>query len=520
MSKRIFTTYLMALLGLFLTAMISYAFYSKETQSITVTYKLDFEEKINILNREINDKISILKTIRNFYLSSELVTAEEFDFFTKDIIFEHKDIRVLEWVPRILHENREQVEKEWQAYHSSFEITQKSEKGTLSRAYYKDEYYPVYYLNPMRNNEEAFGFDLSSEEKRKKTLELSRDSGKILATTTLEFIQDNNEQKSLLVFVPVYKQLSYTIKNRRENIRGFIVGVFKISDFVLHSFERFSNSELGLKIVDTTNFNEIIYEYKPMEFDLVDFNQRIKMDLNPFAGRKWSVEITPTIEYYKSRRSIAPYVILVMGFCFVIVGTIYTLLILNYAINIETKINAKSDKLVEANQRLELISKTDGLTQVANRRYFDDFYKRECRRALRESTSISVIMIDIDFFKNYNDSYGHLEGDNCLKEVASALSLLSHRATDLLARYGGEEFVMVLPDTKDAVSIANKCVESIENLQIPHNKSDISNILTISAGVCTITATNINEMDELLERADTALYKAKELGRNQVVVST
>ncbi len=127
-------------------------------------------------------------------------------------------------------------------------------------------------------------------------------------------------------------------------------------------------------------------------------------------------------------------------------------------------------------------------------------------------------MIDIDYFKQFNDSYGHLEGDRCLKEVAYSLRESLIRSTDLVARYGGEEFVMILSNTNDALSLAQKCRKNIEMLSIPHEFSAVSNFVTISLGVATIVPEQCSSISTLVDMADKALYNAKKDGRNRVCV--
>jgi len=163
---------------------------------------------------------------------------------------------------------------------------------------------------------------------------------------------------------------------------------------------------------------------------------------------------------------------------------------------------------------------SDGLTGIANRRHFDVAMEKEWRRARRLGASLSLLMIDIDYFKAYNDHYGHQRGDECLTQVASALSAMLHRSTDVLARYGGEEFVMILPDT-DAVQ-AFQMAESIRSrimaLHIPHAQAggDAKQI-TISIGIATLTAAQADDITDLIGAADRALYAAKRSGRNRVV---
>ena len=175
-------------------------------------------------------------------------------------------------------------------------------------------------------------------------------------------------------------------------------------------------------------------------------------------------------------------------------------------------------ELAEANQILQRLSSLDGLTGIPNRRRFDEVLKAEWQRAIRHSTSISLIMLDIDFFKLYNDTYGHQGGDECLKKVARILDESARRDTDLVARYGGEEFVVILPETgtKGAIDVAETMRANIERQNIPHEASKVSDHVTVSMGVATWVPERDSHPAQLIAMADQALYKAKENGRNQV----
>ncbi|NQY26009.1 MAG: diguanylate cyclase [Piscirickettsiaceae bacterium] len=185
---------------------------------------------------------------------------------------------------------------------------------------------------------------------------------------------------------------------------------------------------------------------------------------------------------------------------------------------LENKLLENEEKLIEANKKLKVLSLFDGLTNIANRRMLDDYLAKEWSRSLRWKHPFSAIMIDIDFFKQYNDCYGHLVGDDCLKRVAQVLIDVTKRPLDLVSRYGGEEFVILLPETEevDAIRIAEECCSKIIEQRIPHEKSLISDILTISAGVSTLIPSSDVQPDKLLQTSDKALYWAKEYGRNQV----
>jgi diguanylate cyclase (GGDEF)-like protein len=169
---------------------------------------------------------------------------------------------------------------------------------------------------------------------------------------------------------------------------------------------------------------------------------------------------------------------------------------------------------------LENLSTIDGLTGIPNRRRFDEFIEQEWHRAIRSHFPLSLIMMDIDYFKLFNDNYGHITGDECLKQVAQTLAKTIERKTDLVARYGGEEFVSVLPmtDAKGAVIMAKKFQRSILSLGIEHAYSDTADHITISLGIATIIPSKHTTHQVLIEMADKALYLAKVSGRNQLRV--
>jgi len=177
-------------------------------------------------------------------------------------------------------------------------------------------------------------------------------------------------------------------------------------------------------------------------------------------------------------------------------------------------------QLQEANVRLEKLSSLDGLTQIANRYYFDQYLFQEWKRLLRRRDTLSLILLDVDHFKWFNDTYGHQAGDQCLQKVAKALESVVHRPTDLVARYGGEEFVVVLPNTnsEDALIIANKIREVIKENQIPHVKSP-HQIVTVSLGIASFIPQVHLSVKMLIQEADKALYQAKESGRDQAFLS-
>ncbi|MDB2562941.1 GGDEF domain-containing protein, partial [Sulfurimonas sp.] len=179
-------------------------------------------------------------------------------------------------------------------------------------------------------------------------------------------------------------------------------------------------------------------------------------------------------------------------------------------------------KLKRLNKKLENVSYTDSLTSMHNRRYFNLVYERELKRAKRTHSHITFMMLDIDYFKQYNDTYGHIEGDNALKIVANVLTKTLRRPSDFVFRLGGEEFGVLLTQTDESNSakLAREIVDAIKEEKLEHSGSAVNEFLTISIGVvCCIADDALNE-DLLISRADEMLYEAKETGRDRYIITS
>jgi diguanylate cyclase (GGDEF)-like protein len=168
--------------------------------------------------------------------------------------------------------------------------------------------------------------------------------------------------------------------------------------------------------------------------------------------------------------------------------------------------------------QLEMLAMIDGLTGIPNRRLFEDEYRKAWSFAQRKQRELAVAILDIDYFKQFNDHYGHAKGDHCLQLVAKTIANTLHRPLDFVARYGGEEFVVILPDTQveDAIKVAEKMRNNIADLNIQHEHPDIDYIVTVSIGVATCKPESHRASRKLLEEADKNLYQAKNMGRNRL----
>ncbi|MEG3985963.1 diguanylate cyclase [Microcoleus sp. S28C3] len=184
---------------------------------------------------------------------------------------------------------------------------------------------------------------------------------------------------------------------------------------------------------------------------------------------------------------------------------------------INQQLALSNEELARATHLLQQVVNIDGLTQIANRRCFNDRLEREWERLYREQKPISLLLFDVDYFKRYNDCYGHQMGDDCLFKLAQTVQEVVYRPADLVARYGGEEFGIILPNTdlKGASSVAQRIHAAIQALNIPHKTSDVSDLVTISMGIANLIPISELSSADLIAIADRALYRAKEQGRNQ-----
>ncbi|MBD2102263.1 PleD family two-component system response regulator [Leptolyngbya sp. FACHB-261] len=188
---------------------------------------------------------------------------------------------------------------------------------------------------------------------------------------------------------------------------------------------------------------------------------------------------------------------------------------------LQRQLKQSNQQLAALNQQLQCLASSDSLTGLANRRRFDEYLDQEWRRMARESTPLSLILGDVDFFKRYNDTYGHPAGDTCLQQVAGAISRCAKRSSDLAARYGGEEFAIILPNTiaEGAVQVAETLRACVKALAIPHTSADHNQFVTLSLGVASIIPHYDLTVAGLITDADKALYQAKAAGRDRVVLA-
>jgi diguanylate cyclase (GGDEF)-like protein len=503
------------LLGIALSAFIGWFFYTIESKTIVSEFQNDVDAQASSIEREITLNFEALYAIKGLFDSSQDVTEDGFSRSAANILVRHQNIQALEWIPRIENNQRSNYEIQHQLVHPEFEIIERGQDGEMVRALERDEYFPVYFVEPFTGNEAAFGFDLASNPKRLEALISSRESGMLVTTASINLVQDTTSQKGFLAFLPIYHEFPTTTEKRNSQLAGFALAVFKVNDLINSSILHTSMQGINLTLIDESQLpSENIYTFDASQDDEISTSISYRRELKPVGGRNWTVLTSPSNSYILERRSSTPVVIFLLGLVFVSFSVAYIYLILRRSANIEDTVVERTVELNETKKELELITLQDGLTGVANRRYFDSYLNQEWARSIRDNQPLSLIMIDIDHFKPYNDNYDHLAGDNCLKGVAQILKTTIHRPTDLVARYRDDEFAIILPNTDDAHVLAELCRKSVEIAHISHAYSIVANHITVSVGFCTLLPEHGTPSYTLIQMADNALYKAKKSGRN------
>ncbi len=208
--------------------------------------------------------------------------------------------------------------------------------------------------------------------------------------------------------------------------------------------------------------------------------------------------------------------IVFLSILFIVIALIFTFFKIYKKFYLQKELDKKTNDILHENETLKIYSHIDPLTQCLNKKYFLDRYEEEFKRAVRQKEYLSLLVVNIDEFKAFNDIYGENEGDECIKIIANILVNHCNRPVDLVSRFEEDIFYVLLPNTKEPLKVANNCLESVRKLNIPHENSIASHILTITIGVATILATNIIQKDQLLLQANEALKQAKKAGRNRV----
>ncbi|MCF2859756.1 diguanylate cyclase [Pseudoalteromonas sp. SMS1] len=502
------------LAGSLFTTSLVYMLYQEQQHSIIQEFNKEYLLRVDSFKETVMNNLSALQSLAVLFKVHPDATKAQFQHISSSILATKAGVQALQWVPHVTQAQRIAFEQKNRENYVQFAITERV-AGQMETAYNRAQYYPVQYIEPLFGNEAALGFDLFSDQTRREIIAASRDLALPLVTASITLVQDPHKQKAFIALRPIYDNLSLTVADKRENIRGFVMGVFKLNALVAQSKLGKNEGDIEFVIEDVTDKAQRQTLYR----NRLKSQGQLQSWLDVW-GRNWVISASPSHNFVQSRTSATPMLVLFIGMVMTLLMFFYVRLLYRRQIAIQQAVRIKTRELDKANAKLLTMTQVDGLTDVSNRRHFDMQFQKEWRRAVRVGSPISLVVIDIDFFKEYNDYYGHVAGDRCLCLVAKTLSQLAQRACDVFARIGGEEFIFILPDTEQVEVFCEKCLTAVVALEILHEKSTVGPFVTISIGASSIRPANEDDSAQLLDTADQAMYRAKEAGRNTFTVKT
>lgn len=423
-------------------------------------------------------------------------------------------------MPRVTAEQRAEFVRAGRERVADFDFTEINQEGAIVPVGDREEYFPIYYVQPYAGNEVVLGFDVASETKRRNVLEQARDDGRVVASEGIVFLQGGDEL-ALFMALAVYKNEPTSLEERNSQLEGFVVILINLGALVQEAATLTNYRDINFSLIDATGSqNRVLFNQNAGPTPKGGDSFSVSQQLSFTGGRNWLIVAEPTAEFLTDLRSQFPFYSALIGM-FITVVIVYSLYAqMRREVIIGEKVARRTFELQEAQVQLEALSKTDALTGLHNRRYFDEMFEREWHVASRHGRPLVVAFLDIDFFKEYNDYYGHVAGDEVLKKFATCLQMHLKRAGDFVARYGGEEFVVLLHSAEGAEEYLKDLITQVEVMCILHERSKVSRFVTVSAGMASVEPNSADDCRALLDQADKALYEAKRRGRNRLVIGS
>ena len=346
-----------------------------ERQKISIEFEALAKSKALAIEREVDRSLEVLLSMRGFYESSEEVSREEFKQFVKSPLSRLESIEALEWIPRVTASEREEYEARAKIDgYPNFEFKVRNEKGEMVTSGKREEYFPVYYLEPYQGNEEVLGFDLASNWERLKAVEKARHSGKAIATESIKLIQD---EYGFLILLPIYQQetVNNSVKERQENVLGFVLGVFRVRDLLektlanltegadsinIYVYDRLSASTAKLIYSMPGSSSLNIDEANNRKIEVLDNFKTTKKARRFYAietvnlpGREWLVIFTPTAEFLAERKLFTAWEVLAVGLLFTVAIAIYLYSNIDRTNKIKKLVKERTNALYKTNKELE-----------------------------------------------------------------------------------------------------------------------------------------------------------------------
>ena len=528
---RRFPILIVGLLGLTTSLWLQYTLHKDALRLARAEFDLDARELMLSIERELEYNFEVVEDLRALYSTLAELDREEFRSYARVQLSHHQSIRALGFDRRVTAaERRAHEESTRQEGFPEYQITERGVDGTMIPAADRPEYVVVHFLEPLANNEPALGYDIASEPIRNEAIERARATGKLAITGRLTLVQETGSQYGVLVIRAVNTEQS-TADGDTVEPPGYVVAALRVGDAVESALSYFEPKGIRIQLLDESapTDQRLLYLHPSSE----SFPER--QARNPagaqaprfqvsrateHGGRRWSLLATSTDTYLARHRSIAPWSALLSGLTITGLVVAYLWLLTARAARVQAQVEQRTvalQNIESANVSLAQLSREDALTGIPNRRYLDEVLDQEWRRAARRQTALAFVLLDVDHFKAYNDLFGHLSGDDCLKGIARAFADYFTRAGEAVARYGGEEFAAIVPgaDLASVRGSADHFRQMIADLEIDHPESNWK-VVTVSIGVASAVPSAETSLKKLIANADEALYQAKNDGRNCV----
>ncbi len=479
--------WLLILACLALSALVAVSFYRQERRETLAGFTAEVGALGSLLQQDLNLHLEALYQLKALFNGSSVVENTEFQRVAAETLQRHRNILALGWAPRVAQEAAEPS-------------------------------FPLHFLAAGPRRSDLLDVDLARVPAINAALQAARLQGELQATALLPFFAEEPQLRGMLALLPIYDN-GYPA-GEKAPLRGFIVGFLPVDQLLTNLLQQHPFVDIDLTLLDNTAdlAQRILYRHRPQSRPATTAVHLTP--LSKVAGRLLCLRAKPTDHYLALHASRVPHLIVVSGFLFTLLLTAYLRMLVVRSAEIEQLVEARTRKLHEANDKLANLSMTDGLTGIANRRNFDSHLEVEWKRGIRERQPLTLMLIDIDCFKAYNDHYGHLQGDDCLRRVARVLNEQTSRPRDLAARYGGEEFALILPHTDSAArTLGEQCRAAVNARTLPHVTSSVASHITVSVGIACQIPQRGSQPTELIAMADQALYQAKRNGRNRVMLA-
>lgn len=509
---------IVVIVGFSLSLLTGWVVKSMEINATINEFQKEVNQRSFSLVKEFSTHSEIANSISILFKHKDIPSYDEFNDIAMQIIDKYPAIYSINWLPKVTHQERAQFEIDAKTIHKNFIITDRFDNRVSKEAAPKTEYFPIYYHTPKDRNEMLIGFDLNSSSKQKKMLKLAAKKSEILVTESMLLNEAGIQFQGVLSIQPIYESQK---REDKKSLLGYLVVAYKVIEIFNLSMQSTQPHGIHLSLLDQTETDKtsLLHKHVSRTKALKDEDISYQKNLPLIGGRKWTLHAQPTNTYIADRATILPSILLLTGMLFTLFLALYLHQINKQTYVVKLQVISKTKELRNKNKQLRALTQIDPLTGIGNRRAMDVYLEREWLRAIRNKTAISFIIFDIDYFKMFNDTYGHVEGDRILKVVAKTLGENAKRPGDLVARYGGEEFAVILTHTESVEKVAEDCRAAILALAIENKHSTVNEFLTISGGCSTTFPQLEDDLKLLINLADKALYSAKSQGRNRIVAT-